>query len=67
MKNTESEHEGLFVPHNANKCPFCSAEPSSFKTDKGYTILCSGNGCRTIVSPSLEEAVKLWNEPKTSH
>ena len=53
-----------------NPCPFCGSKafvsmPIFF--GKAVIITCSKNACRFVEGKTLDDAKKIWNEPKTSH
>lgn len=44
-------------------CPVCSALPDVTELTKGCIILCSKKGCRTVHAISVDEGIRMWNEP----
>jgi hypothetical protein len=50
-------------------CPHCGGKPHAFQsfTHKGWDVTCSKNGCRLVMGATLEDALKMWNEPRVSH
>jgi hypothetical protein len=45
-------------------CPCCGANPRILFFDNTVTVVCSDMGCRHIEASNIDDATKLWNEPR---
>lgn len=58
------------LEHDLRVCPCCGAKASVSLFDESVAnrgkcmIICSRNGCKQVIAEDVEEAAKIWNEPR---
>lgn len=51
------------IGHNLRPCPCCGTAPTVINDGDSVRIICPKDGCHDVDGRTMEDAVKLWNEP----